>query len=175
MRLAALCAMAAVATAVVWADGGSVLFRKQAGPFIVTVFAASLPIRAGAADLSVMVQRVSDEASILDATVNVHLRQSAAGKIEEVVAPASHARATNKLLYAAHVTIPSTGKWTLGVDVKQKDGSGSASAELNVLPQAGPAESYWPYFVIVPAFIVLFIVNRWLRKKWRVRSPQARP
>lgn len=168
-------AVAALFILLAWGDGGSVLFRKQAGPFMVTAFAEKLPVRAGAADLSVLVQRVSDESNVLDAQVNVRLRQSAGGKIEEVMAPASHSRATNKLLYAAHITIPSAGLWTLSVYVSGKNGSGTASGDLNASPPQSPAEANWPYFVLVPVMIVLFILNRWLRKKWRAKNPPARP
>src|SRR5581483_5154088 len=103
--------------ALLLADGGTVLFRKQAGPFLIAAFAQPTPVRVGTADISAMVQRVTDQQTILDASVNIHLRQSTEGRIVEVVAPATHANATNKLLYAAHVKIPSSGTWTVSVDV----------------------------------------------------------
>ena len=50
-----------------FADGGIVQFQKQAGPFFVTVFSAPVPLRVGAADLSVMVQKADDRSEVLDA------------------------------------------------------------------------------------------------------------
>lgn len=151
------------------------LFRKRADPFIVTAFGEPVPLRAGIADLSVMVQKEADRSPVLDAAVSVRLKKSSAANITEIVAPATHSRATNKLLYAAHITLPSAGEWELSVDVKQQAASAVASGEIAVAPQQAPETAYWPYFAIVPLFVVLFILNRWLRSKWRVRNPPARP
>lgn len=150
------------------------LFRKRADPFLVTAFSEPVPVRVGAADLSVMVQNVNDRSTVLDASVSVRLKKSSAGRVVEIIAPATHGRATNKLLYAAHVTLPSAGQWQLSVDIKKAPAAAAASSELNVLAQEAPAETYWPYFAMVPLLIALFVFNRWLRRKWRT-SPQARP
>ena len=40
----------------VWADGGTLRTRQQAGPFIVSIFTAPEPLRAGPVDVSVLVQ-----------------------------------------------------------------------------------------------------------------------
>jgi len=151
------------------------LFRQDAGPFIVTAFSDPAPVRVGSADLSVMLQKASDQSTILDATVSFRLRKSQTGTITEVVAPATHARATNKLLYAAHITLPSSGHWQLLVDIKQGGVTVAASSDLYVLPEEPPAENYWLVFAMVPLLILAFVINRWLRRKWGVRSPRARP
>ncbi len=150
------------------------LFRKRADPFLVTAFGEPVPLRVGTADLSVMVQNAENRSTVLDANVSFRLKKSSTGSVVEIIASATHARATNKLLYAAHVTLPSAGEWQLSVDVKNGAAAASALSELNVFAQEAPAETYWPYFVIVPLLAVLFVLNRWLRRKWR-RSPQARP
>ncbi len=164
-----------LAAGVVFGDGGTMLFRQQAGPFVITAFAEPAPVRVGVADISTMVQRETDQSTVLDAKVSVHLKQSAPGKIVELVAPATHANATNKLLYAAHLNIPSTGEWTLSVDVSEKQGAALASTEINILPPEPAGETYWPYFLFVPLGILVFVLNRWLRKKFGVRNPRARP
>ena len=151
------------------------LFRKRTDPFIVTAFGEPVPPRVGLVDLSVMLQNANDRSTVLDAAVILRLKTSLAGTITEVVAPATHARATNKLLYAAHITLPSPGKWQLSVEIKQGNATASVSGEMSVLPREAPATTYWPYFAMVPLFVLLFILNRWLRRKWGVRNPQARP
>ena len=151
------------------------LFRKDAGPFVITAFVDHVPVRVGSADLSALVQSASGGSTVLDATVMIRLRQSGGEKITEIVAPATHARATNKLLYAAHVTLPAPGPWMFTIDVTRKDASGSASGELDVLPKEAPAENYWPYFAMVPLLVLAFAFNRWLRRKWNIRNPRARP
>ncbi len=55
-KFGALCAGAVLAATLVFADGGTMLFRKRADPFLVTAFSEPVPVRVGAADLSVMVQ-----------------------------------------------------------------------------------------------------------------------
>jgi hypothetical protein len=174
-RKGAACTLAVFAAAIVFADGSVMLFRKRADPFIVTAFGEPVPARVGLVDLSVMLQRANDHGTVLDASVMLRLKKSSTGTITEVVAPATHARATNKLLYAAHVTLPSAGKWQVSVEVKQGNATASVSGAMSVLPQEAPATTYWPYFVMVPLFVLLFILNRWLRRKWGVRNPQARP
>jgi hypothetical protein len=169
------CAVAVFVAGIVFADGSVMLFRKRADPFIVTAFCEPVPPRVGLVDLSVMLQKASDQSTVLDAAVMLRLKKSSMGTITEVVAPATHARATNKLLYAAHVTLPSAGKWQVSVEIKQDNGTASVPGEISVLPQEAPAATYWPYFVMVPLFVLLFILNRWLRRKWGVRNPQARP
>ena len=164
-----------LAAAVAFADGGVMLFRKQADPFVITAFGEPEPLRAGAVDLSVMVQNARDLTTVLDAKVNVRLKRSSGGAIMEVVAPATHDRATNKLLYGAHVTVPSAGVWQMSVDVNQGKIAAAASGEIHVLEAEEPAKTYWPYFAMVPAVVLLFVLNRWLKKKWLARSRQARP
>jgi hypothetical protein len=159
----------------VFADGSIMLFRKRADPFVVTAFSEPVPARVGLTDLSVMLQNASDDKTVLDAAVILRLKKSSAGTITEVVAPATHVKATNKLLYAAHVTLPSAGEWQLSVDIKQGNTTASVSGAISVLPQEAPAVTYWPYFVMVPLFVLLFILNRWLRSKWGIRRPPSRP
>ncbi len=173
-NIGTVCAGTVLASTLVFADGGTMLFRKRADPFVVTAFGEPVPVRVGATDLSVMVQNADDRTSVLDATVNIRAKKSSTGSVVEIMAPATHARATNKLLYAAHVTLPSAGEWQLIVDIKRGSAAASASTDLNVLAQEAPAETYWPYFAIVPLLALAFALNRWLRRKWQ-RSPQARP
>src|SRR5579884_1996756 len=64
---------ALVFCALLFADGGTLIFTRQAGPFLVTLFGAPEPVRAGPADLSVLVQRASDRTPVLDAQVRLKL------------------------------------------------------------------------------------------------------
>ncbi len=158
-----------------WADGGTMQFRKPAGPFIITVFSEPVPVRAGVADLSVLVENVSDQSTVLDADTKLHLSKAESGRIVELVAPATHARAINKLLYAASVTLPSAGTWKMTVDVKSKSGAGSASGEINVLPPEPPVLARWPLFIVVPVMILFFVLNQWLKSRREVRRGRLRP
>ncbi len=172
MRSIRLPVLALVAAASMLADGGTLVLRKQAGPLTISVFSSSDPLRVGPADLSVMVQRVNDKSEVLDASVKLHLTHSGPEGIAEVFAPATHANATNKLLYASHVNLPTAGLWRLTAIVDSKNGSAEVAGEVTVRPPQQPILAYWPYFAVVPLIIALFIVNQWLKLK-RIR-PRAR-
>lgn len=157
------------------ADGGTVQFHKQAGRFDITLVSSPTPLRTGRADLSVMVQKASDNSSVQNANVTVHLRKSATDNVVEVMAPATHAKATNKLLYAAELTIPSPGQWQVNVEVNAAGASATASGQIEVLTPQAPAATYWGYFALIPFAILLFIFNRWLRRRRQMLYPRVRP
>ena len=56
--------------AVVWADGGLLRARQEAGPFIVSIFTAPEPLRAGPVEVSVLVQS-SGGGVLTDAVVDL--------------------------------------------------------------------------------------------------------
>jgi hypothetical protein len=166
LRLLSLLALIATLS---FADGGTVLFHKSAGDFDITVFSKSETVRAGINDLSVMVQR-PDHATVMDATVLLHLKQTqSSGDITRLTAIATHAKATNKMLYAAPLNIPSTGAWILDADVTSQGKTGVATGQLQVLPPQPPVVNYWPYVAMVPALAVAFLINRKLRERYRPR------
>jgi len=154
------CALTALASSLL-GDGGSVAFRKPAGPFVITLFTASLPLRVGASDLSVMTEDAGTRTPLLDAQVTLTLAD-AEGHLSTI--PASRAAATNKLLYAATPVFPVAGTWTITVRVKQHGKSGEAAGTINVLPAPPAVWRYWPYFAIVPLFIALFALHQRLTR-----------
>ena len=156
--------------ALLQADGGTVVFHKPAGDFDVTVFSKSEVVRAGLNDLSVMVQRRSDNSTVMNASVLLHLqRTQPTGEIMRLTGIASHAKATNKLLYAATIKIPSTGPWQLNADVSSDGHSGTAAGEIEVSQPLPPVANYWPYVMMVPLLGIAFIINRKLRQRFRAR------
>lgn len=152
------------------ADGGSLQLRKQAGDLIVSVFTSPVPLRAGQADLSAMVQKTSDQSPIMDAKVMFHLLNRSADNVTEIALPARHSDASNKLLYAAKTKIPSPGQWTLRVDVEANHESLMAAGRIAVLPSEPPINRYWPYFALPLLCALAFALNRWLRRRMNFRS-----
>lgn len=167
-------ALAFVSAAILFADGGTLVLRKQAGPLAISVFSSPEPMRVGPADLSVMVQRAADKSEVLDANVKLHLTHAGPEGISEVFAPATHSNATNKLLYAARLSLPAAGVWRLTAIVDSKNGSAEVAGEVTVRPPQPPIFAYWPYFAVVPLVVILFAVNQWLKKKRQVNRPRAR-
>lgn len=163
------------AAVLLFADGGTLVFRKPAGPFIVTAFSSPAPVRVGAADLSVMLQKAADRSTVLDARVAVHLLKSDGGKIVEIVVPATRAQSANKLLYAARATLPSAGQWRLDVLATALNESVTASGVLAVLPLQPPLMKYWPWIAIAPLALLLFLMNQWLKARRRLKRLRAQP
>lgn len=156
-------------------DGSVVLLRQTVQPFDITVFAEHAPLSVGQSNLSVMVQRAADHSNVPDAHVTLRFQREEAGKVLEVVAPATHAKASNKLLYGAMVTLSDEGTWKFTADVEAQGANVTVPAQFNVGPAEPAAKQKWPLFVFIPVAIVLFILNRRLKRRWRPTHPPARP
>ena len=74
-------------------------------------------------------------------------------------------QATNKLLYASQADIPSPGHWNATVIVDRNGQRATATGTLLVLDPLPPILAYWPYFAIVPIFILLFVIHQMLRQR----------
>ena len=156
--------------ALLLADGGALILRSQAGPLLISVFSSPQPLRVGLADLSVMVQQATDQAAVLDAHVTVHLTQKGPTGIVEVISPAKHENATNKLLYAARMHLPSAGSWRLVIQAESSKGEAQVTGNLKVLGPQPPLLTYWPYFAVIPVIVILFVVNQILKNRRRARA-----
>ncbi len=150
-------------TSQLFADGGSIQFRQSAGPFIITLFAASAPLHAGPADLSVLVESAASNRPLLDADVALGLKGPGASRTLTVTASRTHS--INKLLYTAVAEFPVPGDWTVSVRVAETLGTGEARGTMTILPARAPLSKYWPYFAILPLLISLFVLNQWLAEK----------
>lgn len=155
------------------ADGGKVQLQKQAGPFVITLFSDPSEVRVGRVDFSVLCQNSNDKSTVLDAKVFIHMTKPGGSEIVEFTLPASHEAATNKLLYVAHLDLPTAGRWRVRVDVRKGTDEASIAGELNVLPKEPVLVTYWPFFVVVPLIALLFAMNRRLRRGRELRRPQA--
>jgi hypothetical protein len=155
------------------ADGGTLLLRQDAGPLTISIFSTPGPLRVGTGDMSVMLQKRDDKFTVLDAKVKLHLTHTTPDGISEVFVPATHAKATNKLLYASQVNLTAEGAWKLICTVDSKFGNAEVAANLNVLPPEPRILAYWPYFAVVPLIIGLFALNQWLKAKRKATNPRV--
>jgi len=168
IRLALLCVLAADLAR---ADGGAVRIEAEAAPFRITVMSAPEPLRVGAADLSVLVQRLEGGPPALDA--KVELRLDGPAQEPPIQVRATREQATNKLLYAAAVTFPAAGTWTLRATVRQ---GGDAVEVAGELPVVGPPPrlwTLWPYLAFPPAVVAGFALREWLRRRSRAHGSGA--
>jgi len=157
--LSLLCALLCPATLL--ADGGTVQFRQKTGPFWVSLFTTPAPLRPGRVDLSVLLESEATHQPLLDAAVHIVIRKGA----RTIILDATRAQATNKLLYASQADIPSPGRWDVKVVVDRNGQQAAAAGTLLVLDPLPPILIYWPYFAIVPAFILLFAIHQFLRHR----------
>ena len=141
------------------ADGGKVEFQHTAGPFVVTLF-TDAPIYLRTGDISVMIQDRNTREPVLDARVGFTFRSENGNTVE---AKATREQAVNKLLYAAAVTFPESGRWQVEIDVSRGMDAASTTGEITIVPSESRLSSYWGYFLIPPIGIILFVLHQWLK------------
>ena len=102
LLLAAWCAPA-------YGDGGMVRLSAKKRGYLITVFTAPTPFRAGPVDISVLVQdALTGEPT--DPRPRVTVRMTKPGQLA-LEYPATTEAATNKLLHAAQFELPDAGRW----------------------------------------------------------------
>jgi len=146
------------------ADGGVVRARQVSGPFIISIFTASDPLRASAIDVSVLVQDGKSGEAILDATVDLTL-QPLDSDNPRFGARATHEQATNKLLQAAVLHVPAVGRWGLRAVARRGPEEATVVTGLQVAPPARRLAAIWPYLLLPPFVIAVFALHQALRQK----------
>jgi hypothetical protein len=164
-------------TAMHWAraDGGAVLAQQISGPYRITLFGSPAPLRAGPADLSVLIQDVQTGEAVLNPEVGIQVQATSNDGGEAWLPPccsmktgvsttvtATHEAAQNKLLYAANTVIPSSGPHKILVRL---DGADALSAPVEIAPPLSPVTNYWTYLAFPPLAIVGFALNQHLRRR----------
>jgi hypothetical protein len=162
-----LLTMGMLAPLALHADGGTVQLREASGPFVVTVFTAPETLRAGPIDTSVLIQDRETGRVILDAAVNLAV-EPAAGTGPRFQMRATQAQARNKLLQAAAIDIPAPGWWTMHISVSRNGAQAAVATKVLVQPAAAQLAGIWPYLILPPVAIALFVLHQALR-----RSPQT--
>jgi hypothetical protein len=160
-----------------FADGGAVISQQKAGPWLVTLFGSPTPLRAGPADLSVMIQDSATGAPVLDQPVSVKVQATATPGSEAWMPPccsmkkdagivaATHAAAQNKLLYAANIILPASGAHDVIIRIGKPEDAEILTANLDVQPPAAPLSHYWTFLAAPPLLIGLFALNQRLRRR----------
>jgi hypothetical protein len=157
MKPLILPALAILAQAAAWADGGTVLLRQEAGDLVITVFASPSPLSVGPVDISLLIQDRNGLEPALGADVSLLLRNDDSGV--ELQARPTREQARNKLLYAAPVTFSEPGKWQIAVTVRRNGEETNAAGTLDVAPAPGKSASYAAYIAFPPVMIVLFVIR----------------
>jgi hypothetical protein len=161
-------ALAILAQATAWPDGGTVQLRQEAGDLVITVFASPGPLSAGPVDISLLLQNRDGLEPVLDAKVCLILREDDSGV--ELQARPTREQARNKLLYAAPVIFSKPGKWHILVTVLQNGKEINTAGILEVAPAPDMAASYAGYIAFPPVVIGLFMVRQSLIRRRSQRT-----
>ncbi|MEO6054309.1 MAG: hypothetical protein ABIP97_09875 [Chthoniobacterales bacterium] len=162
-----------------FADGGIVQLQRDIPPYRLTLFSEPSPLRAGPADLSVLVQKNGDP--VLNAEVTLHLtpEESAANRppdwkpaccamgeaCEEITLPAIQGSGPNKLLYSALATLPYSGNWKVIVTARENGNPVSMNGRILVQKPAASWIIYLPYLLLPIAIAVFFVLVQLAKKK----------
>ena len=162
-----------------FADGGVVIGEKAGEGLHITVFAQPVPLHAGPADFSVLVQDDATRQPVMDADVRLSLKKLSAPSLEKAwTAPYCQLPGTdgdvllrrdlaqNKMLYAIMVGIAEAGRWELSVRAASGGRRVAAILPLDVAPPCGALLTWWPAIAVLPCMIALYI--------WRAALLRAR-
>jgi len=177
MRVAGIALAVLAASALpVRADGGVPVGQRDEDGLRVTVFASPVPLRAGAAEIGVLVQE--NGLPVSDASVTLSPVKTGGPSGERVRAPAwcavtgpggkipaTGAHSGNRLLKGAFLPLTESGLWELGVEVKRGDRALAFSIPLIVGPPARPLATWWPLIALVPAAIALYAARAALARR----------
>lgn len=153
------------------ADGGVVLGSQQIDGVDVTVFGSPVPLRAGPADISVLIQD-ENRRVVSDANVTVNWVSGQEG--EEWLPPccsmkggsgvvrALKGHSQNQMLYSAIIPITSSGKGLLRLSIESAQARGTIELPIDAAPAPPPALAYFPYIAIGPGLIGLFALRRYI-------------
>ena len=139
------------------------------GGYQIAVFTAPTPFRAGAVDISVLVQDAATGDPLTQVRVTIRMTRPGGAALEY---PATTEAATNKLFHAAQFELPEPGRWDMQVRVEGLHGVAVIGGEVEA---AGPLPRWpelWPWIGWPAPVIALFGIHQWLARR-RTRQPGA--
>jgi hypothetical protein len=145
------------------ADGGVVCLHEASGPFLITVFVSPYPLRAGPADISVLVQDRQTGEVVLDPAIELAIHPLSENG-SRLLTQARRELATNRLLQAARLDFQDPGWWALNVSVSRGSEEVALSTTLQVAPAPNRLAVIWPLLLFPPFAIGLFAIHRVLKR-----------
>lgn len=166
-----LALLAAPRPAPALADGGRIRASRQHADWRITVFTSPNPLRAGPADVSILVQHATTGQVADDAAIAVTLTPLD-GAHPPIRAAATRAAATNKLLHAAQIKLPEAGRWLVRAFVTIPDTPPpfDVTFAMDVEPPLPAWLTVWPWFVWPIVAVLFFIVHRALLARTLARG-----
>ena len=152
-------------------DGGTMRMSEKRGGFLITVFTAPAPFRAGPVDISVLIQDASTGELVPQAQVTVRVTKPGQLALEY---PATREAATNKLLHAAQFELPEPGRWQLEVQVEAAHRLAVIGGELEAAAPLPRWRELWPWIGWPALAIVLFGIHQVLARRRSAKAPCGR-
>src|SRR5260370_21953677 len=115
---------------IVFTAGVKVDLRREGGVLLFFVFIPPLLLSVGPADISLLLQNRNGLDPVLDANISLLLRSDTSAN--EVRVRPTRERARNKLLYAAPVTLPESGKWLVAVTILRDGARTDATGTIHL-------------------------------------------
>jgi hypothetical protein len=134
----------------------------EKGGYRITVFTAPTPFRAGAVDVSTLIQDALTGDPMTPVQVTVRMSQTGRLALEY---PATTDAATNKLFYAAQFELPGPGLWTLEVEVQGSYGRAVIRGELDAAEALPRWRELWPWIGWPALAIMLFGIHQVLASR----------
>jgi hypothetical protein len=147
------------------ADGGSLCLSGKRGGYQITVFTAPAPFRAGAVDISALVQDASTGDPMTPSKVTVRMTKPGRLALEY---PATTEAATNKLFRAAQFELPEPGRWALEVEVQGAHGLAAIVGELDAAEPLPRWRELWPWISWPALAIALFAIHQFFARRTRI-------
>jgi hypothetical protein len=144
------------------ADGGSMRLAEEKGGYRITIFTAPTPFRAGAVDISALVQDAST--GVLLTPVKVTIRMTKPGR-PALEYPATTEAATNKLFRAAQFELPESGRWEMQVEVEGSHGLAVIGGELEAAEPLPRWRELWLWIGWPALATALFGIHEWRRAR----------
>jgi hypothetical protein len=144
------------------ADGGSLRFSGEEGGYRINVFTAPTPFRAGAVDISVLVQDASTGDPMTPVKVTVRMTKPGRLALEY---PATIEAATNKLFRAAQFELPESGRWEMQVEVEGSHGLAVLGGEAEAAEPLPRWREMWLWISWPALAIVLFSIHLYIRSR----------
>ncbi len=145
--------------AVALADGGRVVLMERQGAYRISVFTSPDPLRAGPIDISVLLQNAETGQPLTSVPMNVTLKPS--GRPGPTIrAVATNDAATNKLLSAALMDLPTPGSWDVEISYFAGQGAGPVRFTIKAGEQSIAWTGVWPWFSWPAGVVILFGIHR---------------
>ena len=167
------CLLLGPCCAIASADGGRVVLVEKQGDYRISVFASPDPLRAGPIDISILLQDAATDAPIADAEIEVILspRDQRGPTLR---AAATSAAATNKLLRAALLDLPTAGTWDAEIAITADRGRANVHFAIEAGPPLPRWLTVWPWFTWPVGAVFLFSLHRhlvWRRQRATSTQP----